>query len=42
VWGFVTYYWFRTRDPEKLAAVGKVLAEESDDVAEGHLVSAPV
>jgi amino acid transporter len=42
VWGFVTYFWFRTRDPEKLAAVGKVLAEESDDVAEGHLASAPV
>lgn len=42
VWGLVTFFWFRAREPHKLAAVGKILAEESDDVSEGHLASAPV
>jgi hypothetical protein len=38
----VTYFYFRARAPQKLTAVGKVLAEEEDDLSEGHLVSAPV
>jgi Ca2+/Na+ antiporter len=42
VWGFVTFFWFRAKDPAKLAAVGKILAEDTDDVAESHLLSAPV
>jgi amino acid transporter len=40
--GLVTYWYFRSRSPEKLAAVGKVLAEDEEDLSEGHLVSAPV
>jgi amino acid transporter len=42
VLGLATYLYFRARAPEKLAAVGKVLAEEEDDIAEGRLMSAPV
>ncbi len=42
VLGLVTFFWFRARAPHKLEAVGKVIAEDSDDVSEGHLVSAPV
>jgi amino acid transporter len=43
VLGFATYFYFRANSPEKLAAVGSVLAEEEDsDFAEGKLASAPV
>jgi amino acid transporter len=40
--GFATYFYFRARDPRKLEAVGRVVAEDEDDVAEGRLLSAPV
>jgi amino acid transporter len=40
--GLATYLYLRARAPQKLAAVGKVLAEEEDDIAEGRLPSAPV
>jgi amino acid transporter len=40
--GLATYLYLRSRAPQKLAAVGKVLAEEEDDIAEGKLASAPV
>jgi amino acid transporter len=42
VLGLGTYYWLRARSPEKLQAMGKVLAEEEDDLGEAHLASAPV
>jgi hypothetical protein len=43
VLGLVTYFYFRAKSPEKLAAVGSVLAEEEDgDFAEGRLASAPI
>jgi amino acid transporter len=43
VLGVATYFYFRANSPEKLAAVGSVLAEEEDgDFAEGRLVSAPI
>jgi hypothetical protein len=38
----VAYFVLRSRAPEKLAAVGQVLAEEEDDLSEGKLVSGPV
>ncbi len=40
--GAVAYYYLRSRDPEKLKAVGRVLAEDEEDLAEGKLVSGPV
>jgi amino acid transporter len=40
--GLLVYLYFRARAPEKLAAVGRVLAEEEDDLAEAKLMSAPV
>jgi amino acid transporter len=40
--GFVAFFYFRASDPRKLAAIGKVIAEEEDDVAEGRLLSAPI
>jgi amino acid transporter len=40
--GAVAYYYLRTRSPEKLAAVGRVLAEDEEDLAEAKLMSAPV
>jgi amino acid transporter len=40
--GFVTYFYLRGRDPKKLATIGRVIAEEEDDVSEGRLLSAPV
>ncbi|HZO79160.1 MAG TPA: APC family permease [Solirubrobacteraceae bacterium] len=40
--GGVVYYYFRSRSPEKLAAVGRVLAEDEEDLAEGHLASGPI
>jgi amino acid transporter len=40
--GLATYLYLRARAPHKLAAVGRVLAEEEDDLAEGKLASAPV
>jgi amino acid transporter len=40
--GFVTYFYLRGKDPEKLATIGRVIAEEEDDVAEGRLLSAPI
>jgi len=42
VLGLATYYFLRSRAPEKLRAVGQVLAEEEDDLSEAHLVSGPV
>jgi hypothetical protein len=36
------YYYFRSRAPEKLSAVGRVLAEDDEDMAEGHLASGPI
>jgi amino acid transporter len=42
VLGLLTYMYFRARAPEKLAAIGRALAEEEDDLSEGHLMSAPV
>jgi amino acid transporter len=42
VLGIVAYYVLRARSPEKLQAMGKVLAEEEDDLGEAHLTSAPV
>jgi len=42
VLGFVAYFVLRARSPEKLQAMGKVLAEEEDDLGEAHLTSAPV
>jgi hypothetical protein len=42
VLGLVVYYVLRARSPEKLQAMGKVLAEEEDDLGEAHLTSAPV
>jgi amino acid transporter len=42
VLGLVAYFVLRSRAPEKLAAVGQVLAEEEDDLSEGKLVSGPV
>jgi amino acid transporter len=42
VLGFAAYYYLRARSPEKLQAMGKVLAEEEDDLGEAHLASAPV
>ena len=42
VLGIATYLYFRARAPEKLAAIGKSLADEEDDLSEAHLMSAPV
>jgi amino acid transporter len=40
--GAFAYYYLRSRSPEKLAAVGRVLAEDEEDLAEGKLVSGPL
>jgi amino acid transporter len=40
--GFAAYYYLRSTDPEKLKAVGRSLAEEEEDLAEGKLVSGPI
>ena len=40
--GALVYYYFRSRAPEKLSAVGRVLAEDEEDMAEGHLASGPI
>jgi amino acid transporter len=40
--GFITYFYLRGKDPNKLATIGRVIAEEEDDVAEGRLLSAPI
>ena len=40
--GLFAYYYFRSRAPEKLAAVGRVLAEDEEDLAEGKLASGPI
>jgi amino acid transporter len=42
VLGFLAYFYLRSQGPDKLEAVGRAIAEEEDDLAEGHLVSAPV
>jgi amino acid transporter len=42
VLGLATYFYFRAKSPGKLAAVGSVLAEEEDDLAEGKLMGGPV
>ena len=39
--GALVYAYFRSRAPEKLSAVGRVLAEDEEDMAEGHLASGP-
>src|ERR1700756_3396633 len=40
--GLFAYYYFRSRAPEKLAAVGRVLAEDEEDLSEGKLASGPI
>jgi hypothetical protein len=40
--GAVVYAYFRSRNPAKLTALGRVLAEEEDDLSEGRLASGPV
>jgi amino acid transporter len=40
--GGVAYFYLRSRDPEKLKAVGRVLAEDEGDMAEGKLASGPI
>lgn len=40
--GAGVYWYFRSRAPEKLAAVGRVLAEDEEILAEGKLASGPV
>ncbi len=42
VLGAVVYAYFRSQAPEKLAAVGRVLAEDAEDMSEGKLASGPV
>ena len=42
VLGLVAYFVLRSRAPEKLTAVGQVLAEDEDSLSEGKLVSGPV
>ncbi len=37
--GAFAYFYLRSRSPEKLSAVGRVLAEDEEDMAEGHLAS---
>jgi amino acid transporter len=41
VLGLVAYYVLRTRAPEKLAAVGRVLAADEEELAESRLASDP-
>ncbi len=40
--GLATYLYLRARAPEKLVALGKAVAEDEDDLAEGKLASGPV
>ena len=40
--GAVAYFYLRSRNPEKLKAVGRVLAEDEEDLAEGKLASGPI
>ncbi|MHB1567655.1 MAG: APC family permease [Solirubrobacteraceae bacterium] len=40
--GGVAYFYLRSKSPEKLAAVGRVLAEDEEDLAEGKLASGPI
>ena len=40
--GLFAYYYLRARAPEKLAAVGRVLAEDEEDLSESKLVSGPI
>jgi amino acid transporter len=42
VLGSVAYYYLRSTAPQKLQAVGRILAEDEEDLAEGKLASAPV
>ena len=42
VLGVAAYFYFRATAPRKLAAIGRLIAEEEDDVAEGRLLSAPL
>jgi amino acid transporter len=42
VLGLAAYMYLRARAPEKLTAIGRALAEDEDDLAEGKLASAPV
>jgi amino acid transporter len=41
VLGLVAYYYLRAKAPEKLAAVGRVLAEDDEELAQGKLPSDP-
>jgi amino acid transporter len=40
--GLFAYYYLRAKSPEKLAAVGRVLAEDEEELAEGRLASDPI
>jgi hypothetical protein len=40
--GAFAYFYLRSRSPEKLSAVGRVLAEDEEDLAEGKLTSDPM
>jgi amino acid transporter len=40
--GIGMYYYFRSNDPKKLEAVGRALAEDEEDLAEGKLLSGPI
>jgi hypothetical protein len=42
VLGAAVYLYFRQNAPEKLKAVGRVLAEDVEDLAEGKLAAGPV
>lgn len=42
VLGFGAYFYLRSQGPEKLATVGRAVAEEEDELGEGRLTSAPV
>jgi amino acid transporter len=42
VLGAAAYYYLRAKDPRKLAAVGRAIAEDEDDLSEAKLASGPV
>jgi len=42
VLGFAAYFYLRSQGPDKLATIGRAIAEEEDILGEGHLVSGPV
>jgi amino acid transporter len=40
--GVIAYYYLKTRAPQKLEAVGRILAEDEEDLSEGRLPSGAV